>query len=118
VDATIFFSGRTRRVREYATVQHEAGHVLGLGHTCYWSSVMYAQLDVAAWTTVAPSCARFWQDGIWPAGFLDRADGVTARDAALLSLYLRTAAAVRRLGAVRGLYAAFLGERRELLGLD
>ena len=42
VDATLSFSGRTRRVREAALVQHEAGHVLGLGHTCYWRSVMYA----------------------------------------------------------------------------
>jgi hypothetical protein len=118
VDGTLFFSGRTRRVRERALVQHEAGHVLGLGHTCYWTSVMYAQLDQATWTSVAPSCARFWQDGVWPAGFIDRADAVTARDAAYLALYLRAAAAVRRLGPVHGLYAAFLGERRVLLGLD
>ena len=58
------------------------------------------------------------QDGVWPASFIDRTDAVTTRDAAYLAVYLRAAAAVRRLGPVRGLYAAFLGERRVPLGLD
>ncbi|WP_148306632.1 hypothetical protein [Gemmatirosa kalamazoonensis] len=118
VDATLSFSGRTRRVREAALVQHEAGHVLGLGHTCYWTSVMYAQLDASSWSSVAPSCARWFQGGAWPSGSIDRADAITARDAAYLALYLRVASVVRRVGPAHALHAAFLGERHLLLGLE
>jgi hypothetical protein len=117
VEGTLFFEGRTRRIRQRDLVQHEAGHVLGLGHTCYWNSVMYGQLTDAAWTTVAPSCARYYEDGAWPGGYIVQAPSMTARDAAYLALYLRTAAAVRRLGAAHSLYAALLGERRVLLGV-
>ena len=67
---------------------------------------------------MSAACARWFEGGPWPGGFLDRADAITARDAAYLSLSLRTGTEVRRLGGAHNLHAGFLGERRRILGVE
>lgn len=102
-------------VADRRIVQHELGHILGLGHSCSWNTMM-ATIVRPEWTRVAENCRTFFQDGPWT-GASVFADSITPRDAAHVAVYLAVAAKARQLDVRHTLFAAALGERLLMLGL-
>lgn len=90
------------------TTQHELNHVLGMGHTCFWESVMGASTD----PETQALCQQFSQGMITPLN-----DGMTEFDVAYTTIYLRVGEMARRTRATMKLPEAYQGERILVLGL-